>query len=119
MSMTAKAFWYLLLPIAPGVAGDTKKLSQTFSFEQNSGVSFRHAASPTHRKHLPETMGSGVAVIDFDGDGRLDLFFVNGADLTLPGGLRFRKTSAFANRLYRNLGNWRFEDVTGKWGLAG
>jgi len=87
-----------------------------------SGVTFRHAASKTSVKFLPETMGGGVAVFDADGDGRLDLFFTNGAALT-------EKTSAdrppdkrdprFWNRLYRNLGGWKFEDVTERAGLAG
>ena len=44
-------------------------------FENWSSIPFHHSASPTDRKHLPETMGSGVAIVDVDGDGRLDLFF--------------------------------------------
>src|SRR5204862_97743 len=39
-----------------------------------SGVNFRHAASPTSQKYLPETMGGGAALFDYDNDGRLDLF---------------------------------------------
>lgn len=49
-------------------------------------------------------MGTGVAIGDYDGDGRPDLFVVSKAD---------------ASRLFRNLGNWKFEDVTAKAGLAG
>ena len=45
------------------------------------GVDFVHAGSPTSEKYLVETMGAGVAVLDYDNDGRLDLFFVNGAAL--------------------------------------
>ena len=48
------------------------------------GVSFTAVASHTSRKYLLETMGSGVAVFDYDNDGRLDLFFVNGAPLEDP-----------------------------------
>src|SRR5208282_827822 len=48
------------------------------------GVRFQHIASHTSRKYLIETMGSGVALFDYDNDGRLDIFAVNGASLTDP-----------------------------------
>ena len=46
----------------------------------DAGVLFRHAASKSPEKHLLEAMGSGVAMLDYNGDGRIDLYFVNGAD---------------------------------------
>ena len=49
-----------------------------------SRVDFVHAASHTSQKYLIETMGGGVAMFDYDGDGRLDLYFVNGAALRDP-----------------------------------
>jgi hypothetical protein len=64
-------------------------------------------------KYLLETTGTGVAVIDADGDGLLDLFFVNGT--TLEG---FPAGKTPTNHLYRNKGNARFEDVTAPSGLA-
>jgi hypothetical protein len=42
-----------------------------------SGVRFQHLASHTSKKYLPETMGAGVALFDYDNDGRLDIFLVN------------------------------------------
>src|SRR4051812_7542610 len=48
-----------------------------------SGVRFRHVNGATGQKYMPETMGSGCAFIDYDGDGRLDLFLVNSG--ALPG----------------------------------
>ena len=42
-----------------------------------SGIGFRHTNGAFGKKYLPETMGAGVAVLDFDGDGAQDLFFVN------------------------------------------
>jgi hypothetical protein len=63
--------------------------------------------------YLVETTGTGVAMIDYDGDGWVDLFFVNGATLEgAPAG------AEPTNRLYRNRGDRTFEDVTAKAGLA-
>jgi hypothetical protein len=67
----------------------------------------------TANKYLIETTGTGVAMIDYDGDGRLDLFFVNGS--TLEG---FPAGGAPTNHLYRNAGGGRFEDVTERAGLT-
>jgi tetratricopeptide (TPR) repeat protein len=70
---------------------------------------------PTAEKHLVSTMAGGLAVFDYDRDGLLDLFFTNGA--AVPS---FEKTDPkYFNRLYRNLGNWKFEDVTEAAGLRG
>lgn len=67
------------------------------------------------QKHLIETMAGGVALLDFDRDGLLDIFLSNGAEQP-----SLRKTSPkYWNRLYRNLGSGRFEDVTVKAGLQG
>ena len=48
------------------------------------GVTFQGVAEHTSRKYLIETMGSGVALFDYDNDGRLDIFLVNGAHLSDP-----------------------------------
>src|SRR5947199_3852406 len=49
-----------------------------------SGINFKHNASPTPSKYLLETMGAGVALIDYDNDGRLDVFLTNGAQVSDP-----------------------------------
>jgi hypothetical protein len=87
-----------------------------------SGVRFQHVASHTSKKYLPETMGSGVALFDYDNDGRLDIFLVNGAPLTdpTPKGTIPQKTGpAHWNRLFHQKSDGTFEDVTEKAGLSG
>jgi hypothetical protein len=76
-----------------------------------AGIRFRHVNGAFGKKYLPETMGSGVAVFDFDGDGRQDLLFVNSR--SWPGRTGARATPA----LYRNDGDGTFRDVTKPAGL--
>jgi enediyne biosynthesis protein E4 len=86
------------------------------------GIDFRHEASPTSQKYLPETMGSGVALFDADGDGRLDIFFVNGAAIRDPmpsGAMPVKDGPRYWNRLYQQREDGHFEDVTARAGLAG
>ena len=87
-----------------------------------SGVSFKGVASHTAKKYLMETMGSGVAVFDYDNDGLLDLFFVNGAPIADPtpkGTIPQKKSEQDWNRLYHQKKDGTFEDVTVKAGLQG
>ena len=89
---------------------------------ESSGLQFLHRASKTARKYLPETMSGGVAIFDFDRDGWLDVFLVNGAELTFPhpSDQEPRKTGPeFWNRLFRNNGDGTFSDVTRVHGLQG
>jgi enediyne biosynthesis protein E4 len=86
------------------------------------GITFTHANSATSSKHLVETMGGGVALLDYDGDGRLDVFFTNGAkivDPMPPGGRPDKSDPAFWNRLYRQGADGRFTDVTERAGVSG
>jgi enediyne biosynthesis protein E4 len=86
------------------------------------GVNFLHQAPHSSRKYLLETMGSGVALFDYDNDGRLDIFLVNGAPFGdfVPKGTIPQKTDAkYWNRLYHQKPDGTFEDVTEKAGLEG
>jgi enediyne biosynthesis protein E4 len=86
------------------------------------GIKFTHQASPTTQKYLIETMGSGVALFDCDGDGRLDIFFVNGARIDDPmpkGALPVKDSPKYWNRLYHQKSDGTFEDITERSGLAG
>ena len=87
-----------------------------------SNVSFRNASSPTSQKYLLESMVGGVAMFDYDGDGLLDLYFVNGAALEDPmpeSGAPDKSDPVYWNRLYRNGGGLRFSDVTEEAGVQG
>jgi tetratricopeptide (TPR) repeat protein len=82
---------------------------------EEAGIHFVLENSPTSAKHQIETMPGGVAVLDFDRDGWMDLYFTNGASspsLQRDGG-------RYWNRLYRNRGDGSFEDVTAKAGVQG
>jgi hypothetical protein len=79
---------------------------------RDGGIDFVHFSGKTEERYSPTANGSGVAVFDYDNDGKLDLYFATGARLPLGQG---RKGS---NRLYRNLGGNQFQDVTEKSGLG-
>src|ERR1700691_116565 len=87
-----------------------------------SGVHFEAQAYHTSKKYLIETMGSGVALFDYDNDGRLDIFLANGAPLsdpTAPGTIPQKAGPKDWNRLYHQKQDGTFEDVTETAGLAG
>ena len=87
-----------------------------------SHVVFNGQASHTAKKYLPETMGSGVALFDYDNDGLLDIFFVNGAPLSDPmakGAIPQKTDPKYWNRLFHQKKDGTFEDVTEKAGLQG
>src|ERR1700741_536547 len=66
-------------------APEPKDIPARFSdITKQSGVDFQYKSSHTTRKYLIETMGAGVALFDYDNDGRLDIFLVNGAPLDDP-----------------------------------
>lgn len=80
-----------------------------------SPFSYRTHNDFTGRKYFPQPMCGGVAVIDYDNDGKMDLFFTNGAKLP-----ELKKTTpSFYNCLLRNNGDGTFDDVTAKAGLSG
>jgi hypothetical protein len=77
-------------------------------------ASFRHRSGEAAKDYIFETTSGGAAIFDFDSDGRPDIYLVNGSTAAAMRG----KEKAPRAALYRNLGNWKFEDVTDKAGVA-
>src|SRR5712672_2236920 len=89
--------------------------AQRLELFRPAGIDFIHRNSPTSQKYLIETMGGGVALLDYNNDGLLDNFFVNGGKLTYPVKLPddfSRREPAYCNRLYRQNADGSFTDVT-------
>jgi hypothetical protein len=78
-------------------------------------IAFQLDSSETPERHAPETMAGGVAVFDYNNDGKLDIFFTNGADIKTL----LKAPPKYSNRLFENDGKGQFTDVTEKAGLAG
>ena len=109
-----------LLSVA-GEAGNTVP-GKFVDITRRCGIQFLHRASPTSKKYLPETMGSGVALFDYDNDGLLDIYLVNGApidDPTPAGTIPKKNSPSYWNRLYHQKRDGSFEDVTERAGVAG
>jgi enediyne biosynthesis protein E4 len=78
-----------------------------------SGIDFRHDNGMSGKFLYPEIMGAGVALLDYDGDGLLDVYFTNGNKLAGP------PSPDVTNHLYHSNGDWTFTDVTAKARVAG
>ena len=108
-------------PPAPLMAPPSRPMAQVevptviFSdITEEAGIRFVHANGAVGEKLLPETMGGGVAFLDFDNDGNPDLLFINGTWWPWSPGPEGNPPTA---ALYRNLGGGKFEDVTAGSGL--
>jgi hypothetical protein len=105
----------LVLTLAVALSGDGPPPIRFRDVAASSGIHFVHRNSPTPRKHIIETMPGGVAVFDYNGDGRPDIYFTNGA--AIPS--LEKESPQYSNRLYRNDGGMKFTDVTDEAGVAG
>ncbi len=104
----------LLLVVVLWVQAQSSKVASPIYFEHKS-LPFQLENDEGPSRNAPETMPGGLAVFDYNGDGRPDIFFTNGANIaTLK-----KDSPKYRNRLYRNDGKGVFTDVTDAAGLAG
>ena len=80
---------------------------------KQTGIDFVHTDGSSGQRYIVETVSAGLATFDYNGDGRIDIFFLNGSPL------RGTKSDVLPTcKLYRNEGNWKFTDATQEAGLA-
>ena len=117
MKMNAQAMCWLALAATVGMGPASllgQKPESPIRFELKT-LPFRLDSDESQSRNAPETMAGGVAVFDYDGDGRPDIFFANGADLATMK----KAGEKHWDRLYHNNGDGTFTDVTAKAGVAG
>ncbi len=109
--LSSQAAFFALADTTSSISKEPSPFRFTDVREQ-SGVDFIHVSGNDERKLYPTGFGSGAAIFDYDGDGRLDLYFATCTPFPLDTG-RTRP-----NKLYRNLGGGKFQDVTKASGLG-
>lgn len=108
----ARAPWLALGAVVLGACGGpAEPWFEEVAWRQ--GLTYEHIAAYETRWQRPEIVGGGVGLIDVENDGWFDVYLVQGGDLELPGQQQGR-----GNRLFRNLGGERFENVTRRAGVG-
>ena len=82
--------------------------------DQTALKNFKHVSGSESKDYIFETPSGGVAIFDYDGDGLPDIYLLNGSTIAAMQGKEKPPRAA----LYHNLGNWKFEDVTDRAGVA-
>src|SRR6202158_5121097 len=103
------------------MAGAAPDGARVLELKSPRGIDFTLQNSPTSLKYLIETMPGGVALLDYNNDGLLDIFLVNGGRVTAPMAQPIdfnRRDPKYWNRLYRQNRDGTFTDVTEQAGLS-
>ncbi|MHC1769186.1 MAG: CRTAC1 family protein [Verrucomicrobiia bacterium] len=114
--LRAGVSWSLPTLLAVAVIGAEPDLPcpiQLRDVTRQTGIDFVHTDGSSGRRYIVETVSAGLALLDYDGDGDVDIYFINGAPL--PGA---QMNPPPRNRLYRNDGGWKFTDVTEQAGVG-
>lgn len=106
-------------PASPTAATATDPGPRFEDVTKSAGIGFRYALGDPKYDNLIESSGSGVAILDHDRDGRMDLLFLNGRYLPGVSDPAGREAASARNALYRNAGNGTFIDVTERAGVGG
>jgi hypothetical protein len=113
MRLKVKLSCLLLFTGCGEISPQTTQAPQGIHFtdvSSNTGIQFRTTFGTQPATQILEVKGGGLALIDYDGDGDQDVFVPNGATMSAP-------NQGPGCRLFKNLGDWRFEDVTDSAGL--
>jgi len=112
VAAAAAAVWF---PLLPGQTTDSPRRPHFTDAAPRSGISYVTNNNYTGRKYFQQSMCGGVAALDYDNDGRIDIYFTNGAKLP-----ELKKEDpSYYNCLLRNQGDGTFKDVTEEAGLTG
>ncbi|HEY0080755.1 MAG TPA: CRTAC1 family protein [Pyrinomonadaceae bacterium] len=95
-----------------GASGAQPEAVRFTDVTQQSGINFNHVSSP-EKRYIVESMSGGVALLDYDNDGQLDIYFVNSLTVEL-----LKSKGKTRSALYRNNGDGTFSDVTDRAGVG-
>jgi hypothetical protein len=109
----------LIMPLNTAGESGKQQLPVLVDITQQAGITFVHSIGDYKLSNIVESTGAGTAFFDYDGDGDLDIYFVNGSYLKEINHPRGRKLAGkLRNALYRNNGNGTFTDVTTRAGVG-
>jgi len=110
MTRVLVLFGTVLIGASPAARAEQPTFTEV---TEEAGIAFTRSFGDHHMTNIVEGTGSGVCVFDYDGDGRLDLYFPNGRwERTINDNRGRDLAGRLTNALYRNEGGWRFTDVT-------